>query len=80
MFIAHVKKNPDETWASPHLLNNHLNDTANKACKFASEFGNKDWGELAGYWHDLGKFHPAWQKYLCRVSGYDVEVYLEVEK
>jgi CRISPR-associated endonuclease/helicase Cas3 len=76
-FIAHVKQNPDSSWAEPHLLAKHLNDTANKAGSFASEFGNQDWTELAGYWHDLGKFHPAWQKYLCRKSGYDPEAHLE---
>lgn len=76
-FIAHVKQNDDGSWAEPHLLVNHLNDSANKAGSFASKFGNQDWAELAGYWHDLGKFHPAWQKYLCRKSGYDPEAHLE---
>jgi CRISPR-associated endonuclease/helicase Cas3 len=76
-YIAHVKKNSDGKWADPHYLVNHLIDTAEKAGKYASEFGNRDWGELAGYWHDLGKFLPAWQKYLCRKSGYDPEAHIE---
>jgi len=76
-FIAHVKQNQDGSWRDPHLLEKHLNDTASKAGTFASEFGNKDWGEAAGFWHDLGKFLPAWQKYLCRKSGYDSEAHIE---
>ncbi len=76
-FIAHVKKNPDDSWAEPHYLDNHLNSVAKKAGEFAAEFGNQDWGELYGYWHDLGKFLPAWQKYIRRESGYDVNAHIE---
>ncbi len=76
-FIAHVKKNPNDSWAIPHLLENHLNDTAKRAGEFASAFGNKDWGELAGSWHDLGKFHPVWQSYIRRETGYNEEAHLE---
>jgi CRISPR-associated endonuclease/helicase Cas3 len=76
-FIAHVKKNKDESWAEPHLLENHLNDTAKKTGEFTSLFGNKDWGEIVGYWHDLGKFHPAWQKYLSKETGYNVDAHIE---
>jgi len=77
-FIAHVRQNPDGTWKRPHLLTEHLNKTANKSGKFASEFGNKDWAELAGFLHDLGKYHPAWQSYLRRKTGYyDTEAHIE---
>lgn len=38
-FIAHIKKNPDGSWAEPHLLKNHLTNTAKKASEFANEFG-----------------------------------------
>lgn len=76
-FFAHVKQKEDDSWAEPHFLVDHLNDTANKAGTFASEFENKDWAELAGFWHDLGKFLPAWQKYLCRKSGFDPEAHIE---
>jgi len=76
-FFAHVKQNEDGSWKEPHLLIDHLNDTAKKTSKAAAEFENADWGELSGFWHDLGKFHPAWQKYLCRTSGYDAEAHIE---
>jgi CRISPR-associated endonuclease/helicase Cas3 len=75
-FFAHVKKNKDESWAEPHLLENHLNDTAKETGNFTSVFGNKDWGEILGSWHDLGKFHPAWQEYLCKKTGYNVDVHI----
>jgi len=63
--------------ADPHLLENHLSDTAKEAGNFTSAFGNKDWGEILGYWHDLGKYHPDWQNYLRRKTGYDVDAHIE---
>lgn len=77
-FIAHVKQKHDGSWKRPHLLVTHLNETANKSGKFASEFENRDWAELAGFLHDLGKYHPDWQSYLRRKSGYyDTEAHIE---
>lgn len=69
-FIAHVKKNTDDSWGEPHLLNEHLVSTAKLAGIFAADFNNSDWAELVGYLHDLGKYHPDWQKYLRRATGY----------
>lgn len=76
-YFAHVNKDKDGLWKKPHLLVEHLNETAKKAGEFASEFANSDWGEIAGFWHDLGKFLPSWQKYLCSKSGYDPEAHIE---
>ncbi len=50
----------------------HLNKVAYFAGKFAAEMfpeganreSARQWGQLAGWWHDLGKFAPDWQKYL----------------
>lgn len=75
-FLAHVKRNDDDSW-SVHRLEEHLEGVAGMAGEFAAEFGNRDWGELMGYWHDLGKFHPAWQKYLQRKTGYDEDAHIE---
>jgi CRISPR-associated endonuclease/helicase Cas3 len=37
-------------------LETHLNEVAEQAGQFAAAFGAKKWGELAGRWHDLGKY------------------------
>ncbi len=47
------------------------------AKSFADVFGNGDWVELAGLWHDLGKYLPSWQSYLCRKSGFDPDAHNE---
>src|SRR5690606_20727833 len=77
-FIAHVKQNDDGSWKEPQYLNDHLDSVAKLAGEFANEFGNKDWGELVGYLHDLGKFNNDWQRYLFRNSGYpDPDAHIE---
>lgn len=76
--IAHIKKNLDDSWSEPHYLKDHLISTAKLAAKFASEFSNSDWAELVGYLHDLGKYHPDWQKYIRRATGfYDEDAHIE---
>ncbi len=36
---------------------------------FADAFGARGWGELAGWWHDLGKYSRAFQDYLLVAQG-----------
>ncbi len=61
----------------PHCENldpqhGHLNKVAYLTAKFAGNMFPKgpdqdlakQWGYLAGLWHDLGKFAPKWQEYL----------------
>nr|WP_202945743.1 CRISPR-associated helicase Cas3' [Acetonema longum] len=76
-FIAHVRKNDDGTWASPHLLSQHLDGTAGLAETFAAKFHSGKWGKIAGLAHDAGKGRPEWQKYIGAKSGYDEEAHLE---
>lgn len=77
--IAHVRQDANSAWKA-HPLNDHLSETAKRAGNFADTFGNRDWAELLGFWHDLGKFHPAWQEYLQRETGYDEEAHVEGKK
>lgn len=42
-------------------LERHLHDVAKLAEDFASAFGAKEWGRLAGLWHDLGKYSVEFQ-------------------
>lgn len=69
-FIAHVRKNADGTWATPHWLSEHLEGTAKLAKAFAAKFHSGEWGEAAGLAHDAGKGRIAWQNYLRLKSGY----------
>ncbi len=36
-------------------------------------FGNEDWAEIAGRWHDLGKYSLDFQEYIRDQSGYERE-------
>ena len=78
-FIAHVRKNEDGTWASPHLLSRHLEDTAKLAEMYSDKFQSGKWGKAAGVAHDGGKGRIIWQNYLQSKSGYgyDDEAHLE---
>jgi CRISPR-associated endonuclease/helicase Cas3 len=77
MRIAHVKRLPDNSWAEPHWLDQHLNGTADLAAAFGKKFDSEQWGKLLGLGHDTGKSTEKWQKYLSLVSGYDEDAHLE---
>lgn len=78
ILIAHVRKNPDDTWDTPHCLSKHLHNTAKKAEEFADKFNSANWGRIMGLAHDAGKGREKWQEYLRLKSGYfDEEAHLE---
>lgn len=77
--IARARQGKDGGWHQ-QLLIDHLEGTARRAGEFAAAFGSRDWGELLGWWHDLGKFDPKWQDYIRRKTGYDPEAHIETEK
>ncbi len=58
-FYAHSAG--DKPWEE---LGTHLNNVARLAGNFAAKFSSRDWGELSGRWHDLGKYSLAFQEYL----------------
>lgn len=71
-YIAHVKQDTEGSWHS-HALSHHLQKVGDLSSQFSSAFESEEWSKLAGYWHDLGKFHPRFQKYIRDKSGYERE-------
>ena len=74
--LAHVQETGGEQFRL-HRLDEHLRSVERRAGDFADKFGARDFGRLAGRWHDLGKFQPAFQTYIRRDSGFDREAHLE---
>ena len=62
--IAHVSED-----GRLHELREHLFGTAQRAAVFASVFGFRQWGWVAGLWHDLGKYSQAFQNKLQAAAG-----------
>ncbi len=75
-FIAHVKQSENGNW-SLHELSDHLKSVSKLAAKFAQPFDGQNWAILAGLWHDLGKYRPAFQQYIRIVSGYSEDAHIE---
>lgn len=73
VFLAHVRQDSNDQWLS-HLLDDHLRGVATLAESFAAAFAAGDWAKLAGLWHDLGKYRPAFQRYIRSASGYDAHI------
>lgn len=71
---AHTRTRPDGSPAPEseweHLAV-HLREVAELAAEFASAFGARDWGYLAGLWHDLGKYSREFQ---AKLRGVKIQV------
>jgi CRISPR-associated endonuclease/helicase Cas3 len=76
-FIAHVKQDENGEWQI-HSLEEHLREVGRIAGEMAGCFGAQDWARLAGLWHDLGKYKPAFQSYIGAASGYKADGHLEM--
>ncbi len=75
-YLAHVRQTNDGSFVI-HDLEEHLRAVADLSGAFASVFGHADWGQLAGLWHDLGKYSSAFQNHIARGSGFDPEAHIE---
>ncbi|GIV09027.1 MAG: CRISPR-associated helicase/endonuclease Cas3 [Fimbriimonadales bacterium] len=64
-YYAHTP-NAQGQW---HGLVEHLRSTAEQARAFAERFGAGELAYYAGLCHDLGKFHPEFQRYLCQCAA-----------
>jgi CRISPR-associated endonuclease/helicase Cas3 len=58
--------------AAPHPLADHLREVGRLAALHAEHFG-ADWAQLAGLWHDLGKYRPGFQAYIRLVADAHIE-------
>lgn len=64
---AHSKiGRPEDEWEP---LEQHLAEVARLAERFGEPFGARDWAQLAGLWHDIGKYSTAFQQYLRAHGG-----------
>lgn len=70
--IAHVRFD-ESGMPIEHWLDEHLHDVAKLASSYAALFGSTDWAHVAGIWHDLGKYNPAFQEYIGDKTGYKRE-------
>lgn len=76
--IAHAARDTAGDWRDPHDLVDHLESVGNLAASFAVHFG-ADWAQLAGRWHDLGKFRPRFQRYIRLASGFEADAHIKGE-
>ncbi|MCL7489415.1 MAG: CRISPR-associated endonuclease Cas3'' [Desulfobulbaceae bacterium] len=71
-YYAHsLEGQPPENWQP---LEEHLKNVAEMAAEFAKPFGGDQWACLAGLWHDLGKYSPAFQKKLYDANGFECHI------
>lgn len=72
-FWAHVKAGPK---GEPihHELGDHSTSVSGLGGNFAASWGAGKWVELAGLWHDLGKYQEAFQRYIRSASGFDAHI------
>jgi CRISPR-associated endonuclease Cas3-HD len=76
MHLAHAAPEPDGSFGEHHLAA-HLREVSALAGGFAELFQAQDVARLAGLWHDLCKYRPAFQAYLKRASGYELDAHVE---
>ncbi len=70
-FFAHtLQDNGPEYW---QLLEDHLQNVADKAAENATFFHAEEWGRIVGRLHDIGKYRPEFQKKLLSQSNAHVD-------
>lgn len=74
--IAHVRFDENNK-PIEHWLDEHLQAVAQLATDYATDFQSNEWAYVAGLWHDLGKYNPAFQDYIGVKSGYKPDAHIE---
>lgn len=72
--LAHIRDTGEE-----HALEAHLSSVADLAASFAAVFGGGAQAEIAGLWHDLGKYADDFQRYLRGAAGPEAHVEIDAE-
>ncbi len=71
VYYAHSRPGePESTW---ELAAHHLEAVAARARSFAEAFGAGPMAEVAGRWHDLGKYSDAFQRRVLRAGADEAE-------
>ncbi|MBE6331582.1 MAG: CRISPR-associated helicase Cas3' [Bacteroidales bacterium] len=73
VIISHVKQNGMLIQTN----NEHQENTAELASKFAGEFGMSEWGRVLGLLHDKGKEKKAFQQHIIKESGLNPTIKVE---
>ena len=72
--LAHVADGGRE-----HALAEHLHGVASRARRFAEDFGGAAHAEIAGLWHDLGKYAADFQQMIRAAQGAEAHVETEAD-
>lgn len=71
-YFAHsLEGRPPEEW---QRLEEHLKNVAKLARQFAEPFGGGAWAELAGLWHDIGKYSTDFQNMLIKSADNNINI------
>ncbi len=65
-FYAHTSE--IETW---ELLETHLKRVSSLSGEYGNSFNSSEWCQIAGLWHDLGKYSNEFQDYLIKNTSTD---------
>ncbi len=72
--LAHTRED-----GALHALDEHLHAVATRAARYAAFFGGSEQAEIAGLWHDLGKYARDFQDYLRAATGTQAHVETDEE-
>ncbi|MBT9165062.1 MAG: hypothetical protein DDT23_01073 [candidate division WS2 bacterium] len=75
-YFAHsLDGRPAKEW---QRIDEHLKNVAELAKQFADPFGGGDWAELAGLWHDIGKYSSEFQNMLIKSADNNINIETKV--